>query len=264
MSKDLSFKSPQFEKVLELLASGNLDQFTPKEKVEYVTRLCEASGLNPLSRPFEFIRFQGKTVLYASKGCADQLRKINHISIKITEKKIEEGVLFITVEGSDREGRIDTDMGALPVASLKGEALANGVMKCLTKAKRRLSLSMCGLGIMDESEFDTLPEKDIEEGLKEVDRRDAAHERLEEKAIQAENMGEIQSIIDLIHTRMGILTEGETIAKKGKAMVELLGVNRFEDLKTKSLDELKAKNKNLGQLVEEKKLRVKPSFKLES
>lgn len=252
-----------FDKVQELLASGNIDQFTPKEKVEYVTRLCEASGLNPLSRPFEFIRFQGKTVLYASKGCADQLRKINHISIKVIEKKIEEGVLFITIEGSDRESRIDTDMGAIPIAGLKGEALANATMKCLTKAKRRLTLSMCGLGIMDESEFDTLPEKDVEEGLKEVERRDEAHERLEQKALIAESMPEIESIMDLMKTRMGILTEGQTVAKKGKAMVELLGVNKFEELKTKSLDELKAKNKALGQLIEENKRREKPSFSLE-
>jgi len=99
---------------------------------------------------------------------------------------------------------------------------------------------------------------------KEVAKVEEIEERIEKKIIQAENMGEIESLMDLIKTRMGILTEGDTVAKKGKALVELLGVNKFDELKTKSLDELKAKNKNLGQLVEEKKLRAKPSFTLES
>lgn len=99
---------------------------------------------------------------------------------------------------------------------------------------------------------------------KEVEKRQEIEERLEQKAIQAENMGEIDSIMDLMKTRMGILTEGKTVAQKGKAMSELLGVNKFEDLKSKSLEELKAKNVSLGQLIEENKKREKPKFTLEN
>jgi hypothetical protein len=46
----------------------------------------------------------------------------------------------------------------VPVTNLKGEALANAFMKAETKAKRRATLSICGLGILDESELDTMPQ----------------------------------------------------------------------------------------------------------
>ena len=43
----------KIDKIQELLATGNIDQFTPNEKVEYVRSVCEMTGLNPLTRPFE-------------------------------------------------------------------------------------------------------------------------------------------------------------------------------------------------------------------
>lgn len=140
------------DKIQELLATGNLGQFTNQERVSYINKVCEMTGLNPLTRPFEFINFQGKMVMYASKGCADQLRKIHKVSIIDAVQKIENDILFTTVKGQDSTGRIDTEVSALSVANLKGEALANATMKGLTKAKRRLTLSMVGLGILDEME----------------------------------------------------------------------------------------------------------------
>jgi hypothetical protein len=42
------------------------------------------------------------------------------------------------------------------IGTLRGDALANAIMKCETKAKRRLTLSLCGLGMLDESEIETV------------------------------------------------------------------------------------------------------------
>jgi hypothetical protein len=144
------------QKIEELLATGNVAQFTPQEKVTYINKICEMTGLNPLTRPFEFVNFQGKTVLYARKDCTDQLRKIHGVSIKVTNQQVLDGLLTITVEATDKTGRTDSDMGALNIAGLKGDALANATMKALTKAKRRVTLSICGLGILDESELETI------------------------------------------------------------------------------------------------------------
>jgi hypothetical protein len=41
---------------------------------------------------------------------------------------------------------------------LKGDALANALMKAETKSKRRVTLSICGLGMLDETEVDTIPD----------------------------------------------------------------------------------------------------------
>jgi hypothetical protein len=47
------------------------------------------------------------------------------------------------------------------VGGLKGEALANAEMKAVTKAKRRLTLSICGLGWLDETEISTVPDAEV-------------------------------------------------------------------------------------------------------
>jgi uncharacterized phage infection (PIP) family protein YhgE len=253
-----------YDKINELLASGNIDQFSPKEKLEYINRICEATGLNPLTRPFDYLRFQGRTVLYANKGCADQLRKINNISIQVTDKKIEEGVLFITVEGKDSSGRVDTDIGALPVGTLKGDQLANAVMKCLTKAKRRLTLSMCGLGILDESEFDTMTEviKDARPQLAQMERTNQVVEKALSEDYEAKN-----DILQIITGHLSALSKGKSVEEKSILLSELCGVKRFADLKTKSNEELSKIANELKEITQETKEReekpAKPSFKLE-
>jgi hypothetical protein len=151
-SKEIAAK-----KIEEMLATGNIEQFAPEQKVSYINMICESLGLNPLTRPFEFVKFQGKTVLYARKDCTDQLRKIHGVSIEITEQKTFNDILFVTVIATDRHGRTDSDVGALPISNLKGNDLANATMKAVTKAKRRVTLSICGLGLLDESELETMP-----------------------------------------------------------------------------------------------------------
>jgi hypothetical protein len=161
--------SVDVDKIEELLATGNIGQFTAPEKVAYINKICDMMGLNPLTRPFEYVSFQGKVVLYARKDCTDQLRKIHGVSIRVTNQVVLEGLLTVTVEATDKTGRVDSDMGALSIAGLKGDALANATMKALTKAKRRVTLSICGLGILDESELETMQiAPHIDRSLKEI------------------------------------------------------------------------------------------------
>jgi len=40
---------------------------------------------------------------------------------------------------------------------MNAEDKANAIMKCETKAKRRVTLSICGLGFLDETEVDSIP-----------------------------------------------------------------------------------------------------------
>ena len=55
-------------------------------------------------------------------------------------------------------------MGNMPLRSLKGDALANALMKAETKAKRRVTLSIAGLGWLDETELETIPRQNITTG----------------------------------------------------------------------------------------------------
>jgi len=146
----------------KVLVGGDLSKLNADERLSYLKNLCESLGLNPLSRPFEYILLNGKLTLYARKDCTEQLRKVNSIAIDSTEEQIvHDSIYIVKAHAIDREGRKDIARGAVNIAGLKGDALANAIMKAETKAKRRVTLSICGLGFMDESETDTITEKNI-------------------------------------------------------------------------------------------------------
>lgn len=146
--------APLLEKVF---IGGDLSQLSPAQKLEYVQVVCQSIGINHLTRPFEFLKFQGKEILYARKDCTDQLRAVHDVSVKVCDTVLEHGLAKCTAISSLPSGRFDSSLGAVAVEGLKGEALANALMKAETKAKRRATLSICGLGVLDESELDTLP-----------------------------------------------------------------------------------------------------------
>ena len=119
--------------------------------------MCQSLGLNPLSKPFEYLTLNGKLRLYALRDCADQLRRIHGISIYIVNRERVSDLYIVTAHAKDRQGREDESTGAVPLGHLKGDALANALMKAETKAKRRVTLSLAGLGWLDETELATIP-----------------------------------------------------------------------------------------------------------
>lgn len=138
-----------------VFVKGDFSNFSPQDKAKYLIEVCRSLGLNPLTRPIEFIRLNGKDVPYAKRDCADQLRKLNGISISVVGKEERDGLLFVHVRAVDKTGREDEDFGAVPMnEAIKGEARANAFLKAVTKAKRRVTLSISGLGFLDETEVD--------------------------------------------------------------------------------------------------------------
>ena len=147
----------QSERILEVLVAGNLSVLTPGERVDYYNRVCESLDLNPLTQPFAFITLNGKLTLYALKSATDQLRQNHGISIVITDKQQVGDLYMVTVVATNKSGRQDSDMGVVATGQLKGENLANAMLKAITKAKRRATLSICGLGMLDETEIEDIP-----------------------------------------------------------------------------------------------------------
>jgi hypothetical protein len=152
-------KTPAGDDALEsVIIKGDLAKLTPDERVKYYHAVCKSVGLNPLTRPFEYITLNGKLTLYALRACADQLRQINKVSLKIVSRDVTEGILTVHVQASLPDGRVDEDLGCVAFPdTLKGEARANAELKAITKGKRRATLSICGLGWLDESEVDIIP-----------------------------------------------------------------------------------------------------------
>lgn len=138
------------------LIQGDLTRLTEPERLHYYRQVCASVGLNPNTRPFGYLSFQGKLTLYATRNCTDQLRAIHGVSLVSHAINETNGILMCVVTMRDRNGRTDTDMGCVPIKNLQGEGLANAWMKVLTKAKRRCTLSLCGLSLLDETESDTM------------------------------------------------------------------------------------------------------------
>jgi hypothetical protein len=139
-----------------LVLAGDLSKMTDPQKVQYYMAYCERLGLNPLSQPFKILKLQGKEIMYATKDCSDQLRKRDGISIPTLSSELIGDIYQVTATAKNKDGKTDSDIGAVSIAALRGEALANAYMKATTKAKRRVTLSICGLGIPDESEIETI------------------------------------------------------------------------------------------------------------
>lgn len=150
-------RAPQPSAVELALIEGDLSRLTAEERLLYYNRVCESLGLNPLTRPFEYLRLNGRLILYARRNCTDQLRNLHGISITIVEREFSGGLYIVAARATTPSGRTDEAIGVASVEGLKGEALANALMKTETKAKRRVTLSICGLGWLDETEVQSIP-----------------------------------------------------------------------------------------------------------
>jgi len=158
MENRLSNKNTIDDAALEqVIIGGDLSKLSPSQRVQYYRIVCESLGLNPLTKPFDYIVLNGKLTLYAKKDCTDQLRSLKSVSIDDVDLKEVGDNFIVKVKGHDSSGRSDVEIGVVRKSDMQGNT-ANAQMKAVTKAKRRLTLSLCGLGWLDETEVETIPD----------------------------------------------------------------------------------------------------------
>lgn len=138
-------------------SGGDLSKLSKDEQALYYKEVCESVGLNPLTEPFKYITLNGKLQLYATRAATEQLRKVNGISLTVVSTETIGDVYIVRVRATDKTGRVDESTGVVSITGVKGDALANTLMKAETKAKRRVTLSISGLGYLDETEIETIP-----------------------------------------------------------------------------------------------------------
>ena len=143
----------------QLILQGDLSKLSANDKVRYYNGYCERMGLDPYTKPFDLLRLNGKEILYCTRSGTQQLNKLHKVSHTITSRdtNAEAGVYIVTSKASLPDGRCTESIGAVNIAGLKGEAYANAIMKAETKAKRRATLDLLGLGVIDESEAESIP-----------------------------------------------------------------------------------------------------------
>ena len=143
----------------QLILQGDLSKLSANDKVRYYNGYCERMGLDPYTKPFDILRLNGKEILYCTRSGTQQLNKLHKVSHLITSRdtNADAGVYIVTSKASLPDGRCTESIGAVNIAGLKGEAYANAIMKAETKAKRRATLDLLGLGVIDESEAESIP-----------------------------------------------------------------------------------------------------------
>lgn len=167
MSNELAPTAPQ--NTLQLgaeeraLLLNDLSKLGEDQRASLYNKVCQSIGLNPLTQPFGYITLNNKLVLYAQKNCTDQIRFLHNVTVEIKSAKKEGDIYVVIANASMPNGRQDSSTGAVAVGNLKGDALANAMMKAETKAKRRVTLSICGLSFLDETEVETIKDAKIVE-----------------------------------------------------------------------------------------------------
>ena len=170
MSEGCELTNQLIEKVC---IHGNINLLQPGQRIDYYKELCETIKVHPLTRPFDFLQMKDKTghliiVPYANKNCTDQLRRNHKVSIKIVGRELVGDVYVVTAQAVDAFGRTEDSMGVVSLSgttkegkpyTLQGDRKANAMMHAETKAKRRATLSLVGLGMLDQSELHSM--KDV-------------------------------------------------------------------------------------------------------
>ena len=135
---------------------GDISALSVEERSKFYVQMCEQLGLNPASQPFAALKLNGKEILYPTRGATDQLAAIHRLNREIVDgpKVIDLAgtkLVYAVCRATHPNGRIETAVATVPLTDP-----VNVLMKCETKAKRRATLSILGLGMLDETELETI------------------------------------------------------------------------------------------------------------
>ena len=108
----------QASTIESVLLQGDLSKLSPAERVSYYNRVCESLGLNPLTKPFDYLKLNGKEILYAKRDATEQLRKLHGVSITAISSQHIGDVFVVTAMAQDKTGRLDASTGAVAIGQI--------------------------------------------------------------------------------------------------------------------------------------------------
>jgi hypothetical protein len=153
-----------------IVNANDLSALSAEQRRRYYLDFCREHGLNPRLKPFMWLWTKDRRlILYCPKTGSDQLRKVHGVSINDIQTSTTDGCYVVKVMAGTPDGRSDFDIGTVNLHNLKGNDRSNAIMTAVTKAKRRVTISICGVGLLDELEVATMDdvsaaEMDLETG----------------------------------------------------------------------------------------------------
>lgn len=144
------------ETLSKLVLGGDLSKLNDEQTLAYYAYRCKALGLDPGTKPFDLLTLNGKKVMYATKECSAQISQRDKLSVTVVSDGSIGDIYRVVARAQSPDGRATDDMGCVNIKGLSGDNLCNAMMKATTKAKRRAILTHAGLGMMDETEIETV------------------------------------------------------------------------------------------------------------
>ena len=134
------------ELLAKIVQSGDLAMLSESDRLIYYFNYCRQLGLNPLSRPFDYIQDKGKISLYPNAQAASQLRDKRNVSTRILrEECLLNGEIYSVLVEARIGDRIEQATGKVSLVGLDGKSKANAMKKAETQARRRATLAIVGL-----------------------------------------------------------------------------------------------------------------------
>lgn len=152
--------------IASYISNGDVSGLDSDQLVTLYAALCAKLGLDPAFQPFSVVTFKGgKKLLYVNRGATDIMARRNGVSRRVIKEPRVIGVPSHV--GGSKEilvvvcvARAETPDGRWEesLAVVAYDDPVNSFMKAETKAKRRATLAVLGLGLTtDESELESIP-----------------------------------------------------------------------------------------------------------
>ena len=141
----------------KVILQGDLSGLTNVERVIYNNKLCESLGINPLTKPIDYIRQGNRLSAFVNSQGMSQLRKLHRVSTTITDRSfLDKDTYQVIALASTAAGRSEESSAIICLVgkngkSLTGQDRANKMMATETKAKRRASLGLLGLPLLENN-----------------------------------------------------------------------------------------------------------------
>ena len=95
----------------KVLIKGDLSTLSSAERMSYYKQVCESLGLNPLTRPFQYLTLNGQLRLYATKDCTEQLANNHQVSIALNDGRLVHETWLCKARATTPEGRYVDEIG---------------------------------------------------------------------------------------------------------------------------------------------------------
>src|SRR3712207_418549 len=121
---DTAVESTAAQALERVLVQGDLSGMTLEQRITYFEQVCQSTGLNPLTRPFQFIKVRGQNgepreILYATRDATDQLRTLHGVSVTKLERDYHDDLYVVTAYVTNRAGRTDVSTGAVGIGQFE-------------------------------------------------------------------------------------------------------------------------------------------------